>query len=714
MLSESASKELLGRYGIRFVTEHNVASVDLAIAAAAEIGYPVVVKLCGDNIAHKTERGLVRLRLVDEQGVERAAEALLAMARPDDGVVSLLVASMIKGERELIAGMVRDLQFGPTIMLGIGGVYTEALSDVAFRPLPLKPNDPESMLNDLRMKLVFDNFRGAAAIKRQDLLAVLTGIEAALQDHPEIVSIDINPLIVTDDGSVIAVDALVEIGETSPHLMNAPARSTAIDDRHFEALFNPRGVVVVGASSHPGKFGFVSLHNILACGYLGGVYGTNLQAEEVLGIKTVASIDDLPDTGIDLVFICTPASANIDILRRCASKNISSVFVTSAGYREADEAGRIAEEQLVAEADRLGLLMIGPNGQGVVSTPVALCAQIVAPYPPRGYIGVVSQSGNFVSSFLNYARQTNVGISRAVSAGNAAQVTVGDLLNFYSRDSETRVALAYIEGIGDGRALMSHMSIAAQAKPLVIIKGGATESGARAAASHTGSLASNDKIFDGVCRQSGVTRAATIEEAFDVAATFATQPLPKGPRTIVLTTVGGWGVVTSDALQRDGALTLIDLPTDLEEELNTLLPPRWSKNNPIDCAGGETRDTVPEILDRLARHPGVDAIIYLGIGIQSNQGRLMREGRFYPDHGLERIVSYHERQDERFARGAYDASVKYGKPILTATELAVADPENAGVRAVRQTGRLCYPSGNRAAIALGHLYRYAKFRGIAQ
>lgn len=714
VLSESASKELLGLYGIPFATEHNVHSAKAASDAARALGFPVVVKLCGDNIAHKTERGLVRLRLVDEQSVERAAEELLAMARPDDGVVSLLVAPMIKGERELIAGLVRDLQFGPTIMLGIGGIYTEALSDVAFRPLPLKPNDPESMLNELKMKLVFDRFRGAAAMKRQDLLAVLTGIEAALQDHPEIISIDINPLIVTDDGSVIAVDALVEIDETLPHLMNTPARSTAIDDRHFEALFNPRGVVVVGASSHPGKFGFVSLHNILASGYLGGLYGTNLQAEEVLGIKTVASIDDLPDTGIDLAFICTPVSANIDILRRCASKNISSVFVTSAGYREADEAGRIAEEQLVAEADRLSLLMIGPNGQGVVSTPVALCAQIVAPYPPSGHIGVASQSGNFVSSFLNYARQTNIGISRAVSAGNAAQVTVGDLLNFYSRDNETRVALAYIEGIVDGRALMSHMSIAAQAKPLVIIKGGETESGARAAASHTGSLASNDKVFNGVCRQSGVTRAATIEEAFDVAATFATQPLPKGPRTIVLTTAGGWGVVTSDALQRDGALTLIDLPTDLEEELNTLLPPRWSKNNPIDCAGGETRDTVPEILDRLARHSSVDAIIYLGIGIQSNQGRFMREGRFYPDHGLERIVSYHERQDERFARGAYDASVKYGKPILTATELAVADPENAGVRAVRQTGRLCYPSGNRAAIALGHLYRYAKFRGIAQ
>lgn len=714
VLSESVSKDLLTRFGIPFAIEHNVRSADSAVIAARSIGFPVAVKLCGNKIAHKTERGFVRLRLVNEQGVAQAAEELLALARPDDGEVSLLVASMIKGDRELIAGMMHDVQFGPIVMLGVGGVYTEALKDVVFRPLPLRPNDPESMLNDLKLKHVFTEFRGLAALKIPQLGAVITGIEAAQQNHPEIVSIDINPLIVTDDGSAVAVDALVEIDESMVHALHPHSRSSAIDDRHFAALFNPRGVVVVGASSHPGKFGFVSLHNILACGYSGNVFGTNLNGDEVLGIKTVASIEELPSAGIDLAFICAPASANLEILRSCANRNIASVYVTSAGYREADESGRIAEKQLVIEADKLGLLLIGPNGQGVVSTPASLCAQIVAPYPPRGNIAVASQSGNFVSSFLNYSRQTGVGISRSVSAGNAAQVTVGDILDFYSRDDETRVALAYIEGVVDGRALMTQMSGAAQTKPVVIVKGGVTESGARAAASHTGSLASNDAIFDGVCRQMGVTRAATIEEAFDVAATFATQPLPKGPRTIVLTTVGGWGVVTSDALHQDGVLSLMELPNELTDELNALLPARWSKNNPIDCAGGETRDTIPEILDRLARHSSVDAIIFLGIGIQSNQARLLREGRFYPGFGLERIVSYHERQDERFAQAAHQTSLAYGKPVLTATELAVADPGNSGVQAVRHTGRLCYPSGNRAAVALGHLYRYAKFRGVAQ
>ena len=713
VLSEYASKEFLAGYGIPFTTERNVNSVSEAVEAARSIGFPIAVKLCGENIAHKTERGLVRLRLNDENGVQVAAEELLAMTKPSDGVVSLLVASMVTGDRELIAGLVHDAQFGPIVMLGVGGVYTEVLSDVTFRPLPLRPEDPESMLGELKLKQLFGDFRGMAAVRLGDLRAVIMGIETAQRNNPQIVSIDINPLIVASDGKLTAVDALVELDQEVQDMATPNPGVGAIDDQHFEALFNPRGVVVVGASTHPGKFGFVSLHNILASGYSGAVYGTNLHGEEVLGIKTVESIADLPDGAVDLAFVCTPASANLRILQDCARRNIRAVFITSAGYRESDEDGHIAEKRLLADADGLGLLMIGPNGQGVVSTPVSLCAQIVAPYPPRGDIAVASQSGNFVSSFLNYSRQTGIGISRSVSVGNAAQVNVGDVLDFYSRDDETQVALAYIEGVSDGRQLMTQMSTAARAKPLVIVKGGTTPSGARAAASHTGSLASNDAIFDALCRQNGITRATTVEEAFDIAATFSTQPLPRGPRTVVLTTVGGWGVVTADAIHRDGGLDLIALPDDLAEELGALLPDRWSKNNPIDCAGGETRDTIPEVIDCLARHSGIDAIIFLGIGVQSNQARLIREGRFFPDFGLERIVSYHERQDERFADAAHTASILHDKPILTATELAVADPMNSAVRAVRQTGKLCYPSGNRATVALGHLFRYAKFRGVA-
>jgi acetyltransferase len=537
------------------------------------------------------------------------------------------------------------------------------------------------------------------------------GLSAVATDRADIVSVDINPLIVKSNGDLVAVDALVELGQRST---NEGTVRPPYSHEQFMALFEPRGVLVTGASTHPGKFGFVSLHNILASGYNGAVFGTNLQGEEVLGIKTVADIAALPDGQIDLVFVCTPASANPDLLRACAKKGVKAAFLTSAGYGEAGDEGRKLEEELIALADELGILLAGPNGQGVVSTPANLCAQIVAPFPPAGAIAVASQSGNFVSSFLNYARQTGVGISRAVSAGNAAALGVADLIEWYGTDDATRVSLAYVEGISDGAGLMRRLTNAAKSKPVVLVKGGATENGARAAASHTGALAANDSIFDGACRAGGISRAATVEEAFEAAATFATQPLPKGPNVIILTTAGGWGVVTSDAIARDGSLQLMELPADLQQQIDTKLPPRWSRNNPVDCAGGETRDTIPEVMEMIASHPNVDAVIYLGLGIQANQARLMREGRFHPDHGLERIVEYHERQDARFAQAAHELSVRTGKPILVATELAVADPDNAGVVAVRESGRLCYASGNRAVAALGHLYRYAVHTGVAR
>jgi acetyltransferase len=567
------------------------------------------------------------------------------------------------------------------------------------------------MISSLSMQGIFSEFRGESAVNVTQIVQCLIGLSQVAESRPDIASVDINPLIVRTNGDIVAVDALVELGgrEVSVNTTSRPRYT----QEQFMALFEPKGVLVTGASTHPGKFGFVSLHNILASGYSGGVFGTNLQGEQVLGIQTVADIDALPSNEIDLVFVCTPASANPDLLRACARKGIKAAFLTSAGYGEAGEEGKKLEEELIALADELGILLAGPNGQGVVSTPVKLCAQIVAPYPPAGAIGVASQSGNFVSSFMNYARQSGVGISRAVSAGNAAALSVADLIEWYGTDSQTKVSLAYVEGITDGLGLMTRLGQVAQHKPVVLVKGGATENGARAAASHTGALAANDAIFDGSCRAHGISRAATVEEAFEAAATFATQPLPKGPNVIILTTAGGWGVVTSDALARDGQLQLMQLPDDLQKTIDTKLPPRWSRNNPVDCAGGETRDTIPEVMEMIAHHSEVDAVIYLGIGIQANQARLMREGHFYPDNGLERIVEYHERQDARFAQAAHELSLATGKPILVATELAVADPDNAGVMAVRSSGRLCYASGNRAVTALGHLYRYAVHTGVA-
>lgn len=476
---------------------------------------------------------------------------------------------------------------------------------------------------------------------------------------------------------------------------------------HFRALFDPRGVIVAGASTHPGKFGFVALHNLLAGGYKGSVFATNLEGVPVLGVETVADVDLLPNGEADLVFVCTPASANVELLRACAAKGVRAAFVTSAGYGEAGEQGRAAQDELVELCEGLDILLAGPNGQGVISTPSSMCAQIVAPYPPAGRIGIASQSGNFVSSFLNYARHYGIGVSRAVSAGNAASTTVADYLDFFAADAETAVGLAYVEGIADGRDFYERIRAVARRMPLVIVKGGASAPGARAAASHTGSLATNDRIFEGAVRQAGAVRASNIEEAYEAAATFATQPLPRGSKVCVVSTAGGWGVVTADAISHTRGLDLIELPDDLLARLDGLLPPRWSRNNPIDMAGGETKDTIPQVLETVALHPGVDSVILLGMGIQGNQALMEKHGPFYPGHGLERIVAYHERQDRRFAETAAAISAETGKPILTATELAIVEPQNPAVAGCRESGRMCYASANRAVTALGHLTRYA-------
>ena len=219
----------------------------------------------------------------------------------------------------------------------------------------------------------------------------------------------------------------------------------------FDALFEPRGVIVAGASTHPGKFGFVSLHNLLAGGYQGRVFATNRDASTVLGIETMRSLDELPEGAADLMFVCTPKSVVPELLRTAAAKGVRAAFLTTAGYGESDEQGRLDEDELIELCGQLGILLAGPNGQGVVSTPSSLCAQIVAPSPPPGRIGVASQSGNFVSSFMNWSCATGVGISRAVSAGNAAATSVADYLAHYASDPATAVGLAYVEGIADGR-----------------------------------------------------------------------------------------------------------------------------------------------------------------------------------------------------------------------------------------------------------------------
>ncbi|MCW5893143.1 MAG: acetate--CoA ligase family protein [bacterium] len=709
-LSEHASAALLAAYDVPVARAQLVADADAAVHAAAGLGFPVVVKLCGDAIAHKTERNLVRLGCGEAGAVRAAATELLGQARPDDGPVALLVAEQVRGRRELIAGLVRDPQFGPCVVLGLGGIFTEALGDVVFAAAPLAPAEARRMIDGLRTRRLLGAFRGEPAVDRDALAAILVGLGRLGVERPEVESVDVNPLIVRD-GTPVAVDALVVLGDAAAPAPMPAARDAATLRARFAPLFHPRGVVVAGVSGHPGKFGFVAFHNILRFGYRGALFGVNREGATVLGHQTLRDVAAVPDGAADLVFVCTPTAANPGLLRACAARGVRAAFVASGGYGEAGDEGRALEAELVRTADACGILLAGPNGQGLVSTADHLCAQIVAPYPPPGRISVASQSGNLVSGFLNYAVASGIGVSKAISCGNSAQTTIADYLEYFAVDPDTAVALAYLEGMADGRPFLAAARRLVAEKPLVLVKGGAAAEGQKAAASHTGSLATDDRVFDGVCRQLGVLRAPTVEHAFEWAATFATQPLPRGRRVVVFTTAGGWGVLTADALAAAG-LALTPLPADLKTTIDGMVPARWSRQNPIDLAGGETRDTIPQVLDLVCAHPDVDAVVFLGLGIQANQAHVFRSGAFHPDHGLDRIVEFHERQDRRYAEAATQASERHGKPVLVATELVHTDRHygNAGPVGVRESGRLCYPSGHRAVAALRALVEYAELR----
>ena len=482
------------------------------------------------------------------------------------------------------------------------------------------------------------------------------------------------------------------------------------DSPNLKALFDPKGIVVVGASSHPGKFGFVALHNILNSGFEGPVYATNKERISLLGITTVQELDEIPKGRVDFAMVCVPSPTVPETLIELAKIGVKAAFIVSGGYSEMGKEGERAEMELVNLSQKLGITISGPNGQGFVSTPSKLCSQIVAPFPPRGNIAIASQSGNLLSSFMNLSRHFGIGISRGISIGNQSCLSASDYVKYFSDDPETRVIVLYLEGIADGRKLFESIAEATKIKPVIVIRGGSSPEGAKAAASHTGSLASDYRIFRGMLNQAGAFLAEDPQTAYEWAASFATQPKPSGPKTVILTTAGGWGVLTADAVARS-PLELVELEKGLTEEIDTILPPRWSRSNPVDLAGGETRETIPQMINLLLSHDSVDALIFLGLGIQGNVARLYSESK-YLDPGMERIMNFHNSQERKYVEALVTGSKEWGKPVLVASELGGADPDNSGIAALRNQQWLCHLSGSSAVASLANLYTYSRYLEI--
>lgn len=372
-------------------------------------------------------------------------------------------------------------------------------------------------------------------------------------------------------------------------------------------FFNPRGVAIVGASSDPRKLGYGVVRNLVEYRYGGKIYPVNQTAKEILGHPCHPTIADVPEP-LDLCVVVVPAPQVADVVDQCGRRGVKHLIVVSGGFAETGPEGLAREKVLAETARRHGMRMIGPNCIGTIDTHTPVNTTFVVGMPQVGDIGFVSQSGAMCAVVIDWARGAGVGFSRIVSLGNQVDVNETEMLSAFARDPQTRVITAYIEGVSDGSGFMRVAEEAARSKPVLVLKAGHGESGAKAVASHTGALAGSAEAYDAAFRHSGVLRANTMEELFDWARTMAWQPLPKGNRVAVLTNAGGPGILAVDALDAAG-LQLAPLTDATREFLRPRLPAAGSLANPVDILAGSGPGTYALALDALLADPTVDAAL---------------------------------------------------------------------------------------------------------
>ena len=375
-------------------------------------------------------------------------------------------------------------------------------------------------------------------------------------------------------------------------------------------FFSPRGVAVIGASSHPHKLGYGVARNITQSGYPGKVHFVNPNGGHLFGHRMIASIADIPDP-VDMAILVVPAPFAPDTMRQCGLRGIKATILVSGGFRETGDEGAALEEKTLRVAQEYGIRMIGPNCIGLLDTHFPLDTTFLQPPMPRpGEIAFISHSGAICAALIDWSKNQGFSFSRLISLGNQADVSETDILPLVAADEYTKVLTLYLENISDGARFIQEARQIVLQKPIIALKVGRSESGQRAAASHTGALAGTESAFDAAFEKAGVFRADTTEEIFDWARALAWSPLPQGRRVAILTNAGGPGVIAADALE-DNALELSDLSAETLNALGELLPPAASVQNPVDMLASATAEDYAESLRLLLTDPNTDAALVL-------------------------------------------------------------------------------------------------------
>ena len=405
----------------------------------------------------------------------------------------------------------------------------------------------------------------------------------------------------------------LSLAATERFMEQSAARSQSAAAASMRAFFEPRVVAVIGANRTRGKIGAEILSNLGDAGFTGSIVPVHPDAAEIAGRKAYPRVTDIPGV-VDLAIVVVPAEHVLGAVDDCIRKNVRAICVISAGFSECDAEGRAREAELLDKVRRAGVRLIGPNCMGLLNTDpaVRLNATFSPVYPPRGKVAMSTQSGALGLAILDYARRLDIGISSFVSVGNKADVSGNDLIQYWAEDPNTSVILLYLESFGNPKKFAEIARRVGRTKPIVAVKAGRSAAGSRAAASHTGALASNDVVVDALFRQAGVIRTGRLEEMFDVAALLSHQPVPRGGRVAILTNAGGPGILAADACEANG-LELPSLSEATRSELRSFLPAAASVNNPIDMLASATPDHFRRALDAILRDAAVDSVITIFI-----------------------------------------------------------------------------------------------------
>ena len=450
---------------------------------------------------------------------------------------------------------------------------------------------------------------------------------------------------------------------------------------NLDSIFNPKSIALIGASDEEGSVGLILMKNLTETGYKGIVYPVNIHKPEILGKKAYTSVSQLPQV-VDLAIIATPAATVPDIVEECGNTGIKGLIIISAGFKEAGAPGKLLEKNILEIKRKFDMRIIGPNCLGIMHPDIDLNATFISKKQKPGNIAFLSQSGALGSAILDLAVHENINFSNFVSVGSMIDVNFGDLIDYFGTDPKTRSILMYIEGITDARKFMSAARHFSRTKPIIVVKSGRTAQSARAAASHTGAITGEDMVYDAAFKRAGIVRVKDIADLFNCAEAIGKQPLPKGPNIAIITNAGGPGVMASDSIIDHGG-ELAQLSSETIGKLNSILPPHWSKNNPIDLLGDANAKRYEAAAEACFNDDKVDGIVII----------YTPQGSSDPAEIAEKIVDIYKKK-------------KFSKPYFTSF-MGYEDVEKAN-HILIDNGVPAYTTPEQAVATYMYMYQYKR------